>query len=450
MYPGSSLGPAWLAARISGRGVSDIHTGVARLIDSGELPAGARLPTVRELAPLLQVSSVTLVEAWTMLRDQAYIETRRRGGTIVLERAGSQGMGQRERGLALDMSQSIARAELQPDLQAALLAGLKVATLHRPEREYITEALRVAVAPTWPFAPAAWTTVAGGAEATFCAMAATLGPARHIALEHPTSPAMIAVAQELKATVTSVPCDAEGPDPVWLAAALAAGADSFVYQPCAQVPVGHGLSERRQSELAEVLRAHPHVDVAEIDSAGPLAASGSRSLGSLLPERVLYSRAYCRAYGIDLKSAVVGGAASIVQRLINLRCGGYTVTSRILQTALAWLLTDAGAIADLRRAREYYAARRLALAGALRKQGVDCSAEDGLFVWVPVRQESAALGYLSAHGIEASPGLRCNAGDLPLSPHIRLAITGLPENQAFAAMIADVVRRAAMATAEID
>ena len=184
MYPGSNLGPAWLAARLNGRGSLEIYTGVSRLIDSGELPAGARLPTVRELSPLLQVSSATLIEAWTRLRDEAYIETRRRGGTIVLERPGSQGLGTHPQALAIDMSQSIARAELQPDLQAALLAGLKVATLHRPEREYITEALREAVKPTWPFKPAALTTVAGGAEATFCAMAATLGDRRHIALEH--------------------------------------------------------------------------------------------------------------------------------------------------------------------------------------------------------------------------------------------------------------------------
>ena len=52
MYPGSNLGPAWLAARLNGRGSLEIYTGVSRLIDSGELPAGARLPTVRELSPL--------------------------------------------------------------------------------------------------------------------------------------------------------------------------------------------------------------------------------------------------------------------------------------------------------------------------------------------------------------------------------------------------------------
>ncbi|ROR22424.1 GntR family transcriptional regulator [Comamonas sp. BIGb0124] len=450
MYPGSNLGPAWLAARLNGRGSLEIYTGVSRLIDSGELPAGARLPTVRELSPLLQVSSATLIEAWTRLRDEAYIETRRRGGTIVLERPGSQGLGTHPQALAIDMSQSIARAELQPDLQAALLAGLKVATLHRPEREYITEALREAVKPTWPFKPAALTTVAGGAEATFCAMAATLGDRRHIALEHPTSPTLITVAGELGARISSVPCDAEGPEPSALKAALEAGADSFVYQPCAQVPVGHAVSERRRSELADVLRAYPQVKVAEIDLAGPLAVSETRSLGQVLPDQVIYSRAYCRAFGIDLKSAVIGGAEPLVRRLIDLRCKGYTVTSRILQTALAWLLTDASALADLRYARDYYAARRLALAGALQARDVDCRAEDGLFVWVPVRQEAAALSYLSSHGIEGSPGSRCNAGHAALAPHIRLAVTGLPENADFVATVADVVQQACVATAELD
>ena len=69
---------------------------------------------------------------------------------------------------------------------------------------------------------------------------------------------------------------------------------------------------------------------------------------------------------------------------------------------------------------------------------------------MPVRQEAAALSYLSSHGIEGSPGSRCNAGHAALAPHIRLAVTGLPENADFVATVADVVQQACVATAELD
>ncbi|MUO43034.1 aminotransferase class I/II-fold pyridoxal phosphate-dependent enzyme [Agrobacterium vitis] len=442
MYPGANLGPAWLAARIVGRTPKNIIESVMRLVDSGELPAGSQLPTVRQFAALMHISSATVVEAWANLRASGYLETKRRGGTIVRQRPGSIGSG--TSGIVrLDLSQAVARPELQPDLGAALMAGLQVATLHRGEREYITHALRDAVMPTWPFKAEAWLAAAGGAEGNYSAIAATLGPNRHVALEHPTSPSIIEALEKLGARMSPVACDRDGPLPQALETALENGADSFIYQPCAQTPLGHVVPPYRLTELASVLQSRPQVLVAELDTAGPLACDPGSSIALYLPARVLYVRAYCKTYGIDLKTSIIAGSQTLVERVIGLRSGGYSVTSRILQTALAWLLTDPQSIAAVDRARHYYAQRRISLIAALRQRGIECHSPDGLFVWLPVENEEAALLRLAGQGIEASSGIRCRVFPGQLEPHLRLSATTLPEQADFVDTLADVLAESA-------
>jgi GntR family transcriptional regulator len=59
--------------------VRQIHAGVA----SGELAAGAPLPTVRQLADDLQINRNTVARAYKQLEDQGVIQTAGRKGTFV-------------------------------------------------------------------------------------------------------------------------------------------------------------------------------------------------------------------------------------------------------------------------------------------------------------------------------------------------------------------------------
>lgn len=59
---------------------------MAFLIDSGELEAGQRLPTVRQLAADLRVAPGTVSRAFKELEAAGYVETRRAAGTRVLAR----------------------------------------------------------------------------------------------------------------------------------------------------------------------------------------------------------------------------------------------------------------------------------------------------------------------------------------------------------------------------
>lgn len=68
-----------------------IQVDLARAIQSGRLPAGTRLPTVRALASELDVAVNTVAKAFRALERAGLVITRGRAGTVVapLDRASS-------------------------------------------------------------------------------------------------------------------------------------------------------------------------------------------------------------------------------------------------------------------------------------------------------------------------------------------------------------------------
>ena len=60
-----------------------LRTGLVDAVASGELAAGARLPTVRRLAEDLGVAPGTVARAYRELEASGIIETRGRNGTVV-------------------------------------------------------------------------------------------------------------------------------------------------------------------------------------------------------------------------------------------------------------------------------------------------------------------------------------------------------------------------------
>lgn len=65
---------------------SQIEAGVRRLVVSRTLPAGALLPSVRDLARELRVNPATVARAYQRLTESGLVEVRRGDGTYVAER----------------------------------------------------------------------------------------------------------------------------------------------------------------------------------------------------------------------------------------------------------------------------------------------------------------------------------------------------------------------------
>lgn len=81
----------------------------------------------------------------------------------------------------------------------------------------------------------------------------------------------------------------------------------------------------------------------------------------------------------------------------------------------------------IRRAADTYASRRENLAAALGRLGLDIAGGDGVFLWVPVASERAAVAELARHNIGVAVGSACLAG-LSAQSHIRVSITLMPDN----------------------
>src|SRR5689334_12958823 len=75
---------ALIIGAVDDRSARGIAAAVSRLVNTGALPAGARLPTVRDVARELGISPTTVSEAWRSLIKAGAIQTRGRSGTFVL------------------------------------------------------------------------------------------------------------------------------------------------------------------------------------------------------------------------------------------------------------------------------------------------------------------------------------------------------------------------------
>jgi DNA-binding transcriptional regulator YhcF (GntR family) len=60
-----------------------LRVAIRRLVSTGALPVGARLPTVRQLAADLGLAPGTVVRAFRELEGEGIIDTRGRHGTLV-------------------------------------------------------------------------------------------------------------------------------------------------------------------------------------------------------------------------------------------------------------------------------------------------------------------------------------------------------------------------------
>jgi len=100
----------------------------------------------------------------------------------------------------------------------------------------------------------------------------------------------------------------------------------------------------------------------------------------------------------------MSGPSDLLRKSIHRRQLGQGWSSRLLQRVLLSLLTDPTTVADVDRARDEYTRRRDALVAALASCGVQVASGDGLNLWVPVNDESAAIVRLASQGVGVTPG----------------------------------------------
>lgn len=131
-------------------------------------------------------------------------------------------------------------------------------------------------------------------------------------------------------------------------------------------------------------------------------------------------RSTAKAYGPDLRLAVLTGDAVTLDRVRGRQRLGPGWVSRLLQYAVVELWAS-GAVDRAVVARSY-GERRDALVAALRERGLRAHGRSGMNVWVPVADETAVVTGMLAAGWAVTAGARFRLGS---QPGVRLTVSGL-------------------------
>jgi DNA-binding transcriptional MocR family regulator len=139
-----------------------------------------------------------------------------------------------------------------------------------------------------------------------------------------------------------------------------------------------------------------------------------------------FVRSASKAYGPDLRIAVLAGDHRTVERVHGrLRLGPGWV-SHLLQDLAVSLWSDEATSRLIRKAEDQYTTTRTRLCAALAERGVAAHGRSGLNVWIPVPDETVAITRLLNMGWAAAPGTRFR---IHTPPGMRITIADLTADE---------------------
>jgi len=421
----------WFCSQITSPSVKGIAQAASVLIRDGQIATGMQMPAVRDIAEQLGVSPATVSAAWAQLRKQKVLAGKGRSGvwvsgnTVMPRPIRFEKIGNYGENIRADLTMAAPDPALLPDLQRALQAALHSPQLNSYTREAISAPLLQAITPRWPYTAEAFLATDGGFDAMNLLVQTLVSPGDRVIIEDPTATRLLDMLDNVGAEILPLACDEQGPRPDVLSVLLAQAPVMLIYQPRTHSATGNSISPARRQALAQVLQ-QSNTLIVEDDGIGDLSAEASWSLGSHFPERTLHIRSFSKAYGPDLRLAVLSATSEMVKRIQSWRNFGVSWTSRILQDAVAWLLEDEGTQQQIASARAIYRQRREAMLASLAQRGLELPLRDGLSLYIPVASEQFAMITLAARGIAVVPGERCRLGP---TQFIRVSIASLRDEQ---------------------
>ncbi|MFD7770546.1 aminotransferase class I/II-fold pyridoxal phosphate-dependent enzyme [Streptomyces sp. NPDC059787] len=417
--------------RISGRRAAEISASIERAVGEGALGPGELLPPLRELADRLGVNPNTVAAAYRTLRERGVIETAGRRGSRVRSKPAT-------------TARELIRVEVPPGVRnlsegnpdpalLPALAGAFAAAAGEGDREPVLyghapvepELARLARAGLdadgVPDGPVAVTS--GALDAMERVLVAHLRPGDAVAVEDPGWGSLLDLVPALGLRTVPVGVDDEGPLPDDVRRALAGGARALIVTDRAQNPTGAALSAARARALRPVLADHPETLLVEDDHGHHIVDLPLHALAGTTRSWA-FVRSAAKAYGPDLRLAVLTGDAVTLDRVRGRQRLGPGWVSRIVQRAVVRLWSE-GAV-DPAAVAARYGRRREALIGALARCGVAARGRSGMNVWVPVPDETGAVARLLHAGWAVAPGARFR---MNAAPGIRVTVSTITEEE---------------------
>ncbi|MEU6403212.1 aminotransferase class I/II-fold pyridoxal phosphate-dependent enzyme [Streptomyces sp. NPDC046985] len=417
--------------RIAGRRAADIAADVERAVGAGALKPGQPLPPMRELADQLGVNPNTVAAAYRVLRERGVIETAGRRGSRVRSAPATtardhlrvdvpEGVrdladGNPDPALLPPLGPAFAAASAQGDRDPVLYGEAAV----EPELARVARAeLAADGVPDGPLA-----VLSGSLDGVERVLSAHLKPGDTVAVEDPGWGRTLDLIPALGLRTVPVGVDDDGPLVEDVERALSGGARALIVIDRAQNPTGAAIGASRARALAAVLRAHPETLLIEDDHGDGIVDVPVHPLAGTT-RHWAFIRSVAKAYGPDLRLAVLTGDETTVDRVLGRQRLGPGWVSLLLQRAVVRLWEDGDL--DTRAVAAAYSRRRASLVDALARRGIGAHGRSGLNVWVPVPDETGAVARLLHAGWAVAPGARFR---LSAPPGVRITVSTLGEEE---------------------
>lgn len=436
---------------------------IGRLADTGELPAGVRLPPERALAAALAVSRNTVALAYQVLRDDGMAESRQGSGTRLVphrvtpsgaHRANGFFTGMLDAATAIDLS--MATVDCAPVVAEVLAAPATV--LSRAERTRLTSGsgyspygwpgLRSAIADmltathTIPTTANQVLATSGSQQALDLLLRCEAAPGQPVVCEDPTYPGFLDALHRAGARPVGV---APG-DVARLADAVAVHRPALVFLiPTFHNPTGRVLPAAERHEIVALARRYPEVTfiddmtLAEVPLQAP-PGPGPLPLAAIAPllPNVITVGSVSKTYWAGLRTGWVRAPEGIISRLAAARAASDLSGPPFGQAIAAALIRDHHE-EIVKWRREWIQPRYEALAGALRTLLPSWEwtpPAGGLTIWARLpgsSPDSSAFAQAALRrGVAIVPG-RLLSVATDRSPWLRLACTRPQEELAAAA-----------------
>jgi DNA-binding transcriptional MocR family regulator len=437
---------------------------IGRLADTGELPAGVRLPPERTLAAALSVSRNTVALAYQVLRDEGMAASRQGSGTRLVPHRTTPAAVHRANGFftgllsvppAFDLS--VAAVDCAPQVAAVLHDP--GAVLSESERELVTSGtgylpyglpgLRAAIASMLttfhgiPTTPDQVLVTTGAQQAVDLLLRCEVAPGHPVVTEDPTYPGVIDAVHRGGARPVGVPPG----DMARLADAVTVHRPALAYLiPTYQNPTGLVLPAAERHEIVALAGRHPDVTfvddmtLAELPLGPDAFAGGLRTepqpppLAALAPRlpNVVTVGSFSKTYWGGLRTGWVRAPEGIIARLAAAKAAADLGSPPYQQALLAALIRSSHEEIVAQRAgwaRQRYAAMSAALATFLPGWTWAAPA-GGLTIWARRPGGADSSGFAQAalrHGIAVVPGRLLSVSAEP-SPWLRVAFTLPPDD----------------------
>ena len=427
----------------TGATAKEIAAGVERAVTDGALGPGAEVMPIRALAGELGVNPNTVAAAYRLLRERGVVETAGRRGTRVRSRPALTPVDRRPLEVPAgvrDLSDGRPAQRLLPRLTESLRHGAAIAAGRGYDDEDIDADLAAgarAILAADGVPPEHLAVTSSTLDSVERVLQAHLRAGDRVAVEDPAWANLTDLLAALGLVAEPIPIDDDGMLAEPLDRALARGIRAVIVTSRAQVPTGAAVSPERARALRRVLWKHRDVLLVEDDHAAGIAGAALAALAGAT-HTWAYVRSVSKAWGPDLRLAVLAGDATTIGRVRAHQRLGPGWVSHAVQEAVAYLWQDPRARAAADMAARTYADRRTSLITALAERGVAAHGRSGVNVWVPVRDETTAVTSLLGQGWAVAPGARFR---LVSRPGLRITIATLRPAEVIP--LAEAVARAA-------